>query len=135
MVAVGADVIPIPGKAQLIAAAVAALAVAVLLAWGLYWRGEAREAAVKITALAAQGAVLAEATRACNAGVEAARASSAEAIQRGAQLLAEAKRIGQPARAQAARIEALLAKGTPAGADCRDAWRAIEADRKAGAAP
>jgi len=124
---------PLQIKAALVAGAAMLITVLALLVWGLYWRGEAREAAVKITALAAQGKVLAEATRACNAGVEAARASSAEAIQRGAQLLAEAKRIGQPARAQAARIEALLAKGTPAGADCRDAWRAIEADRKAGA--
>lgn len=127
--------IPFPlATPKLIALAAVALAFALLTAWGLYWRGEAREAEVKITALAAQGKVLAEATRACSSGVEAARAAASEAVQRGAQLLAEAKRIGQPARAQAARIEALLAQGTPAGADCRDAWRAIEANRKAGAA-
>lgn len=127
--------IPIPGQAQIAAALAVALVVGALGAWGLYWRGEARAKDAQIAAFAAQGKVLAEATRACNAGVEAARASSAEAIQRGAQLLAEAKRIGAPAKAQAARIEALLAQGTPAGADCRDAWKAIEAQRTAGASP
>lgn len=126
--------IPIP-QAKVVAALVVALVVGALGAWGLYWRGEARAKDAQIAALAAQGKVLAEATRACNAGVEAARAAASEAVQRGAQLLAEARRIGAPAKAQAARIEALLAQGTPAGADCRDAWRAIEADRKAGAAP
>ena len=125
----------IPFSPKLAALAAVALAFALLAAWGLYWRGEAREAAVKITALAAQATVLAEATRACSAGVDAAKAAADGALKGGLALLQEARRIGQPAHAQAERLEALLAKGTPAGADCRQAWAEIERNRKAGATP
>ncbi len=88
--------------------------------------GEVRQAV-------AQGNILGEAVRTCNAGVEEARVAGQGARALGAQLLDEARRIGAPARAQADRIEALLKKAPPPGADCGEAWAHIQQDRKAGA--
>lgn len=99
------------------------------------WRLGAKVAKLETRVVAAvdQGKILAAAVEACNAGVEEARVAGQGARALGAQLLDEARRIGAPARAQADRIEALLKKAPPPGADCGEAWAQIQQDRKAGA--
>lgn len=83
-----------------------------------------------------QGKVLAEATEACSRGVDAAHKAAAGAVITGKLLLAEAQRLTAGTQNQVKRVEELLAKKPPPGADCRDAWRELEEiSRKAGAAP
>ena len=124
----------IPFNPKLIALLAVALAFAAITAWGLYWRGEAREARIAVTALKAQGDVLAKGLEACNRSVAAAEKAGQAAVAQGAQLLAEARRLSAGGKRQADRIEDLLKQPTPAGADCREAWQKIDQDRKAGAA-
>lgn len=87
----------------------------------------------RLVAAVDQGKILAAAVDACSAGVDEARRAGQGARDLGEQLLAEAQRIGAPAKRQAERIEALLTKTPPPGAKCADAWGQIEQDRKAGA--
>lgn len=124
---------PIPA-AYLYAAAVLAGALAGWTANG--WRlGEKLEAQrVQVTALKAQGDVLAASVRTCSESVAQAQKTGAAAVATGQALLAEARRMGAGGRAQAERIEQLLAKPTPSGAGCEQAWDEIERNRMAGAA-
>lgn len=133
--------IPIPGLSPIVARLVLVAAIAAAgaaLGWTLNgWRlgEEVAQLQTAVTALKAQGDVLAGAVRACNAGVDQAAKAGAAALAQGRDLLAEARRLSAGGRRQAERIEQLLAQPTPAGADCGDAWHAIERDRKAGATP
>lgn len=126
-------------QALLITAGVAMAAGLGLLTWGLYWRGEYREAQVEITVLQAQTAILADATAACSAGVAEAKKSSDAALRTGAALLAEARKLHGNVPAVVTELRDLISKDRrPDGSakDCRDAWREIEdLERKAGRAP
>lgn len=123
------------GPARLYGLAIGALALALTLAglaaWGLYWRGEAREARAAISVYQAQLAVSADALERCSSSVEEARRVGDAAIAASHKLLAEARRLSAGSRAQAERIEALLRQpvpaksdGTPAG--CEEAWAEIQ---------
>jgi hypothetical protein len=117
---------------KLIAAGVAALLLAGLLAFGLYWRGEYREAQVTITTLEAQTKILAESTRACSASVEQTKAAGAAALANSRSLLAEARRLNAAGRSTVESLETLLRSKEPHGG-CDDAWRKIESiEQKAG---
>jgi hypothetical protein len=119
--------IPTPTAVQLklIAAGALALLFSALLAFGLYWRGEYREAKVTIATLEAQSEILAEATRACSASVEQTRAAGASALAAGRNLLVEARKASAAGRRTIVQLEALLASKEPHGG-CDDAWRKIE---------
>lgn len=125
--------VPNPLQLKLMAAGAIAAAVAILalLVWGLYWRGEYREVNAKVVALEAQGNVLAEATRACTAGVDLAKQAGDQAVKDAREMLAEARRLAAGGRKQAAAIEDLLKKPPPPGAGCEDAWKEIEKTRAA----
>lgn len=86
-----------------------------------------------LTAAVAQGTVLAKAVDTCNAGVQRAAdiGKSVQAAIPG--LLEAAKKAHAAGTAQADRLDRLLANPTRPGADCREAWTAIEAERLAGA--
>jgi len=76
-----------------------------------------------------QGVVLAEATKACSAGVTRVEKLSAAAMTQGEVLVAEARRLHAGGVVTAAKIENLLKQPTPAGADCNSAWKEIEKAR------
>ncbi|TAK45276.1 MAG: hypothetical protein EPO27_10690 [Betaproteobacteria bacterium] len=118
-------------QALLIGAAVALITILALTVWGLYWRGEYREAKAALVMLEAQSKILAESVRACSAGVAEAKKAGEAAIEDGRKLLAEARRLAAGGRQQAERIERLLAQPTPPGAGCEDAWKDIEKARGA----
>lgn len=109
-----------------------------LLTWGLYWRGEYREAKATVVALQAQGEVLAVAVAACSDGVDNAKKVGDEALRTGAALLVEARRLHADVPRVVGKLEDLMNRKPPARADgapadCRDAWRAIaEEEQKAG---
>ncbi len=116
----------------LIVGAMAALVVILALTvWGLYWRGEYREAKAALVTLQAQGEILAESVRACSAGVDEAKKTGEAALEDGRKLLAEARRLAAGGRQQAQRLEQLLAQPTPPGAGCEDAWKEISKARGA----
>lgn len=89
-------------------------------------KGEVRQAV-------AQGNILGAAVRTCNASVEAGAKAGKAAVAQGAQLLEAARAAAAGSRANADRLDQLLAKGTPPGAGCAEAWRVIEEQRMAGA--
>lgn len=120
-----------PLQIKLAIAAAAALAVAALYGWGLYWRGEYREVKAVNAVLVGQVAVLADGVRTCNAGVELAKRVGDQAIAVSGALLTEARKKTAPARHTVERIETIIERPAPAGAGCDTAWDAIEADRKA----
>lgn len=82
-----------------------------------------------------QAKVLAASTQACSDGVELARTSAKLAIDSTAGMLTEARKLRQGGETAVARVEDLLKKPPPAGADCNAAWAEIEQARKARAAP
>lgn len=118
-------------QALLIGAMVAALVCAGLLIWGLYWRGEYREAKVSLVALEAQGKILAESVRSCSASVDQAKATGEQAKKDTRALLEVAKRLAAGGEQRAAALEELLRKPTPPGAGCEDAWKEVEKTRAA----
>lgn len=127
----------LPLKTKLIAGAIAlvvAAAAGFAAGWTINgWRLGTTVAQLEtsVATLSAQGKVLAHSVEVCNAGVDAAAKAGAAAVEQGRALVAEARRLAAGSRDQAARLEALLAQPTPAGAGCREAWAAIEADSKA----
>ena len=112
---------PLQIKAALVAAAVMAIAILTLLVWGLYWRGEYREAKAALTVYAGQAAINKEAAERCSAGAE------------------EAKRVGEAAKDRtntAQTLEELARQKRQSGEGCDWAWGEIEQQkRKARAAP
>lgn len=129
---------PLRVKALLIVIPILLAGAGGLFTWGLYWRGEAREALVTVAILEAQGKILSEATRACSEGVAEASRVGRVATEHTRSLLGEARRLAAAKAPSLAQIEDLLRKpptrredGTPV--DCRDAWQQIEAiEQKAG---
>src|SRR5688572_15439782 len=95
----------------------AALVVAALLIFGLYWRGEAYQARAEADLARAQISVLVAATETCKASVDQARRVGEAAIAGTAELVAAARRLKQPARHTIERIETILERPTPSGAD------------------
>lgn len=122
---------PLQLKAMLAAAVAAALVIMALTVWGLYWRGEYREAKASLVALQAQGEILAASLRDCNANVSEAKRVGEQAVKDMRALVAEARRLSAGGQRQAAAIEELLNKPTPPGAGCEDAWREVEQTRGA----
>jgi hypothetical protein len=126
----------LPPKAKLAAAAALAIAMAALLIWGLYWRGEYREAKAALTVYAAQAAVNKEAVDRCNAGAtEAARVGNAAIASMGP-LLEAARRARADLDRGAKALDELARRPRAAGENCDWAWDQVEQQhRKARAAP
>lgn len=139
--ALGATLGANPLALKAIAALVVAASVAIggVLIWGLTWKARALESAATAVALEAQAKTLAEATRACSAGVEAAKRAGDSAVRSGAALLAEARRLNRNVPAVVSELRDLMKTPIrPDGTrkDCTDAWAEIErTEQKAGRAP
>mgnify|MGYP001567300865 CR=1 FL=1 len=118
-------------QALLIGALVAVLVCAGLLVWGLYWRGEFREAKASIVAFEAQGKILAESVRSCSASVEQGKVLGEQAKKDTRGLLEVAKRLAAGGEQRAGVLEELLKKPPPPGAGCEDAWKEIQKARGA----
>lgn len=139
-------IIPSPPqiKAALVAGAAMAIACLALLVWGLYWRGEYREAKAAVTVYAAQAAINKGAVERCSAGAdEVAKLGRAATTAMGV-LLAEARRANKDRDERARALDDLARRPRATGEDCSWAWRQIEeqhraaskeSNRKAGAAP
>lgn len=129
-----------PLQAKILArAAAAAIVAAICFAGGWTvngWRldGKLERLQGDLDAATTQAEIAAKGLEACNAGVDAARRQGDAAIAQGKAMLAEARRLAAGGREQAARVEALLEKPTPAGAGCDQAWAEIARQRTAGAA-
>lgn len=99
------------------------------------WRLGTKVANLETQLVAArdQSKVLAAAVNTCNAGVQSA-ADVGRSVQAAIPVLVDAaKKAHAAGTAQADKIDQLLARPTPANADCRQAWAEIEAQRLAGA--
>lgn len=92
------------------------------------------ELETKVVAAVDQGKVLARAVDTCNAGVKAAADVGAKVQAAIPGLLDAARKAHAAGTAQAGKLDQLLTQTAPPGADCREAWAAIEAQQKAGAA-
>lgn len=117
--------------------ALAALGAAFVLGWQVNgWRlaGKVERLQADLDAQQRQVEVVANGLAACNAGVDQVKRQGDAAIAQGKAMLAEARRLAAGGREQAARVEALLEKPTPAGAGCEQAWAEIARQRPAGAA-
>lgn len=75
--------------------------------------------------------VLGESTRACSAAVDQAKKMGDLAVGQIREHLAELRKLHAGNATAVDRLEALIKKGTPAGAGCDKAWDAVEADWKA----
>lgn len=121
-------------QAMLIAAAAVAIACLSLLVWGLYWRGEYREAKATIVVLKAQGDVLADKLATCNAGADNAKRVGDAAIAAMGGLVKQAQDANKDRAKVAGTLEELARQGRKAGEGCDWAWGEIEQQkRKAGA--
>jgi ABC-type transport system involved in cytochrome c biogenesis permease subunit len=127
-----------PARLQLLLIAAAAVAIACmsLLIWGLYWRGEYREAKAAVTALAAQGQVLADKVETCSAAATETKRVGDAAIAAMGGLVAEAKKVHKDRTTTAQSLEEIARRTRTAGEGCDWAWQQIEQQkRKARAAP
>jgi hypothetical protein len=129
-------------QALLVAALTMAATILALTSWALWERSRVFEARaetervrVQLVAAIDQARVLAEGLRACNAGVEATRATAAAVVAQTGAALEQLKPLLQAHGGQVKRLEDLIKKPPSPGAGCHDAWQAIEAQRKAGAVP
>lgn len=118
--------------ALLAVAAIAAAGVLGLYTWGVYWRGEYREAKASLVALEAQSKILAGEIRACSTAAKETSEAAVAAVAIGEQLLEEAQALNKGGRRTLAKADELLSRTPSASAGCEDAWKAIE---KARAAP
>jgi hypothetical protein len=122
--------------ALLIAAAAVVIACMSLLIWGMYWRGEYRQALANIKVLEAQVQVSSAALASCNAGVDQAKRVGDAAIASMAPMVEAARRLHAGSTAAAASLEDLARQARGAGEDCGWAWRRIQEEhKKARAAP
>lgn len=131
---------PVRIQAMLIAGAALALAMSALLIWGLYWRGEYREAKAAVVVYAAQAAVTKEAVERCNAGADQAERVGNAAIAAMRPLVEAAQRASAERGRTAKALEDLARQRRQPGENCDWAWDQIEQarqsiNRKAGAAP
>lgn len=126
-----------PARLQvlLVGALAMALTVAGLTIWGLWWRGEYREAKAALAVYVAQVQVSSAALNACNAGADEARKVGAAAVTAMGRLVAEARKANEPARALAGRLDELAKQPREPGQGCDWAWQQIERDRKARPTP
>lgn len=123
-------------QAMLIAAVAVVATCMALLVWGLYWRGEYREAKVAVTALKAQGDVLADKLGTCTASVDQGKRVGDAAIAAMGGLVKQAQDANKDRGKTAATLEELARQGRKAGEGCDWAWEQIEQQkRKARAAP
>jgi len=113
-------------KWLLIGAGVLAVAVLALIAFGLYWRGEAYQARGERDLALAQISVLSVAVETCSSSVDHAKRAADAAVQGTAALLAEARRLKAPTRHTVERIEKIIREPAPPGAGCDEAWSVIE---------
>lgn len=97
-----------------------------LFTWGLWWRGEAREAKAVVAVYAAQVQVSSAALNQCNAGADEARRVGNAAIAAMGGLVADARKAGEGARALAGRLDELAREPRQPGQDCHWAWQQIE---------
>lgn len=126
---------PLGLQAQLYTAAAAAAVCAALLTWGLYWRGEYREAKVSVVALQAQGEVLAGAVKTCSAGADMVASVGQAALAGMAAAQEKIEKANLPTQRTIERIERVIERPTPLGPDgrpvgCDAAWDLIEADHQ-----
>lgn len=123
-------------KQLLIGALVLVAVCAVLLCYGLYWRGEAMQARGERDLALAQVEVVSAAAKACSSSVDQAKRVGDAAVAAGAELLAAARRIKQPIIQKVERIERVIHDNPPTpeqAADCSWGWDLIEQQsRKAG---
>lgn len=123
-------------QAKLVALAIAAAILAgggFATGWAVNgWRlgGELERTRSERDLAISTGKQLAEATKACSAGVERVSKLSDDAIGNMRRMLEESRRLHGAAQGQVQRLEDLLKQPTPTGADCNRAWDQIE---KAGA--
>jgi hypothetical protein len=127
-------------QALLYAAIAMLVVVLALVVYGEYWRAQAWKARdqvdqgrAQLVSAVDQEKVLAGAVDACNAGVEATRATAAAAVAQAGAALDELKPLIAAHGSQVKRLEDLIKKPPLPGAGCHEAWRAIEAQRSAGA--
>lgn len=114
----------------------AGAAMAALLTWGLYWRGEYREAKAVGVALEAQGQILAAGLTSCNAGADQAKRVGDAAIAATSELLEKGRKLAAPRQKTVERIETIIERPAKPGEGCDWAWDQIESDRqKARATP
>lgn len=125
----------LPSQAKLAAAAALAIAMAGLLIWGLYWRGEYREAKAALTVYATQAAVNKAAVDRCSAGADEAARVGKAAIDSMGPLLESARRARADLDKGAKALDELARRPRAAGEDCNWAWDQIELNRKARATP
>lgn len=118
-------------QAMLVGLLAMLLACAALTIWALWERSGRLGATVQLTAAIAQQSVLADKLGQCDAGTAETKRVGDAAIAAMGGLVAAARKANEAGRAQATRIEDLLAKPPPPDAGCEDAWRAIEAERNA----
>ena len=127
---------PLQIKAALVAAAVMAIAILTLLVWGLYWRGEYREAKAALTVYAGQAAINKEAAERCSAGAEEAKRVGEAAIAAMGPMVAAARAAAKDRTNTAQTLEELARQKRQSGEGCDWAWGEIEQQkRKARAAP
>ena len=127
-------------QAMLIAAGAIAIACLSLLIWGLYWRGEYREAKAAVVVLKAQGDVLADKLGTCSAAADQAKRVGDAAIAAMGGLVKQAQDANKDRGKVAANLEELARQARKPGEGCDWAWDKIEQTRehnkrKARAAP
>ena len=127
-----------PGRLQilLIGALGVALACLGLFSWGLYWRGEYRDARAALTVAEAQRDVAAAALQRCDAATAHAKAVGDAAVKAMGKMVADAREAQKGREATAIAIEELARQSRQPGEGCGWAWDQIEQQhRKARSAP
>lgn len=122
-------------KMLLVGALVMAGTCASLLAYGLWWRADAYQARAQRDVAMAQIKVLGAAVDRCTASVERVGRAGDEAVKIAGAMLKQAERLAQPAAKEIARLEELLKKPAPPGANCDTAWDALEIEYRNAGAP
>lgn len=97
-----------------------------LTIWGLWERSGKLSCEVDRVALQAQVAVLSDAVKRQNEGVDAVKAAGDQIAKDTARTLAAIRAEGRKREPELAEIAAILKNPTPAGADCNRAWSEIE---------
>jgi len=114
----------------------AGVAMAGLLTWGLYWRGEYRDVKAVVVALQSQEKILVSALKDCSAGAAAVKSAGDVVRADVAAILAKAQKLAAPRQKSVERIETIIERPAKPGEGCDWAWDQIEAERqKARATP
>ena len=113
-----------------------ALACLGLLIWGLYWRGEYRDAKAALQVAQAQNDVLAASLTRCDAAAAHTKAVGDAAVRAMGKLVQQAEEAQKGRTASADAIEDLARLARKAGEGCSWAWQQIEQQhRKARGTP